>query len=176
MTGLAGCGGSSAASTLPPLGPLPTIRHESDIVLPLDHYLRSQHERAVLATATSELTARCMERLGFTGYPVESFEADEAVPRHGNTYYVLDDAIARESAYAPSFMPILLRASDELVRSHQRFSSPEARGAFNGTEGSGPAGLKGTTKPSGTPAGGCSAEGRRELYALVGEPEPPEIP
>lgn len=175
--GVSGCGDRSAATdSRPALGALPHVRSQADLVLPMDHYLPSPRDRAVLATARSELTAQCMARLGFTGYPVDSFAAQTEVPLHGNDFGVLDEANARRFGFKASFEQPLLAQSDDISRRFAAWGSPEVRAALQGSSAR-PTAVAGQRVPAaaGIPEGGCQAEGPRELYGFVGARVPPDL-
>ena len=178
LAATAGCSDAGEQTGAPALGPLPQIRSQADLVLPLDHYLPSPRERAVLATARSELTARCMEELGFTGYPVDSYAAQTQVPLHGNDFGVFDETNARTYGFGASFETALLAQSADLETRFAKWDSADARAARGGAVSSDPnaaVGKGAAPTVAGVPAGGCEAEGPRRLYAFIGATAPPDL-
>jgi hypothetical protein len=171
---LVGCGsGDSSAPEQVGLDPLPTIRSYDDIVLPLDSYRGSKTDRVIMETAREELTAECMESLGYSGYPVSDLRAQALVPTHGNTFGIVSEEDARTHGFAPSWAAALEQESAETV---ERFAEWPGGAELSGTtpQGSSPVSQSPmASTPGGIPPGGCLEEGRRKLFALGGG-EPPE--
>ena len=170
---LAACGEGGEDEGLPPLGPLKPIRAQADFVTPLDHYMPTPRQRAVIATAKSELTARCMEKMGFTGYPVDSYAAQAEIPLHGNTFGVFDEDIARRHGYTPSFNDALMAQNTDIELRFAEWSSPAISEALNGRAR--PRSLPSAGEapvPEEVPVGGCEGAAAKELYGYVGASPP----
>jgi hypothetical protein len=150
------------------------IRSYDDIVLPLDGYRGSMSEQAIAATAREELTARCMEALGYEGYPVSDLTYLTLEPLHGNTFGIVSEAQARETGFTPAWIREAELGGELNL---ERFDGWPGGVALSGGTGGGPTGIgvaPATSGSDGVPEGGCYEEGRRNLYALA-DAEPPEL-
>jgi len=167
---LAGCGSASSADDLPEPGPLPTIRADDDIRLPLDHYLGPQRDRLALATAHEELVSACMAEQGFHGYPVTDWSHRLDLPDHAFSGFPLVDlAGAREHGLADAWAAGFEEAENAAVgEAFAGWDGPDVRAALNGAEAPDSGEAQDITGDDPVAeAGGCRGEAKSRLYDLA---------
>ena len=172
---LAACGRAEPAAGPPPLGPLPTVRTDADIVLPLDRYTLDWHDRIVLETAREQLGARCQAALGLPGYPVSDLRPYALQPRHGNVFGLYSEQVARQDGLRPAWVSALDRQGRDTIRRFAPWSGPRVQFALHGSDASPSRASPSAraTAPSRAPRfnrtvprGGCAAQSFRALYGL----------
>ncbi|GAB2995194.1 hypothetical protein GCM10023080_071950 [Streptomyces pseudoechinosporeus] len=179
---LSGCAGTETdkgdASGEPSVGDIPVLLETAGLELPLDTYLTTARQRAVLDQAQDVLTERCMARFGFTyaapRAPTTSASASSSSSADGQNarrYGLTDPEAASRSGY-------FTEAATEPAKPGTAGLSATAERVLYGSdddEKSLPASQEeaeaATAKNSETvggqkvPAGGCQREAYLKLYA-----------
>ncbi|WP_133150537.1 hypothetical protein [Frankia canadensis] len=144
----AGCGGGPAA----PAGARPTaVVDASRLRLPLDRYLLSPDESALVARGYRVLLAECMDRFGLSG-PPEPPRSEGPHTWGERRYGITDLALAAQAGYRVSTHPPVPVARPSANDDPRTLTALTGRGAP-------------TVNGRPVPPGGCSDETDRRLRA-----------
>jgi len=99
---------AGSASKPPPLGAVPVVRDDTNLTLPLDAYMFTDHDYVAVQRAQARLVGECMRRFG-VDYPSDVSPSDLVVGvnfpdfDHMNTrrYGLIDAAMAATRGYQP---------------------------------------------------------------------------
>lgn len=106
LAALVGCSDSDTESGEQAIGPIPTIRSDAAIRLPLDPYIETSETVRVVERAVHLLGRDCMRRFGLD-WQVPEPPAIRRAPLHAGRYGLLDPAEAARHGYhsPPSYVP-----------------------------------------------------------------------
>lgn len=153
LTTLAACTMARGGPSEPPVGAVPTVRTDADIVLPLDGVVPTAEQQDMVTRALDVLGDACMRRFGLA-WPATASTAGTLGPRNARRYTILDPSKAQAEGYHPVDMinhdgAVLARAAKERI-------SPDTQSVWTG----------GVSSYGGrqVPAGGCAGEANRQLH------------
>jgi hypothetical protein len=150
-------GGPGSTSGEPPVGPVPVVRTDADIVLPVDSMLATTEQMGRVSLATDVLVRECLKRFG-KDWPIMPPTGGLPVARNARRYTIVD----RAKVAVEGYHPVDLLKAEEAARQRSAGQPPvpqDVRDLWLGstaTAGDRPA-----------PVGGCAGEADRRLHAGV---------
>lgn len=156
----AGCGGGSAPEPAePPIGAVPTVLSDADIVLPLDAYLPTDEQVRTVSRAIEVLGRQCMAQFGldWPDSPPETGPADQPGGRHARRYFILDPVSAGQTGYHPTRE--IQEQQRRLTGDRPDAAPPPSADAMNVWAGQGERSYHGVPVPE----GGCAGQASRAL-------------
>jgi hypothetical protein len=145
----------------PPIGAIPIVRTDSDIVLPLDAVFQTPGQKRRVSRALDVLGRACMRGFGLDRLAVAppTGASDPRVTRNARRYTVLDRTRVATEGYHPVELIKAEKAALQYAASRP-VASPASRDVWLGN---------GRTHYRGrpVPAGGCVGEAARQLHAGI---------
>ncbi|MEU4236115.1 hypothetical protein [Actinoplanes sp. NPDC026619] len=148
------CTASPAPTSEPPIGAIPVVRSDSDIVLPIDAYRLSADKIRAFTVAVDILGRACMNRFGLY-WPPNSPTPGPPAAQNARRYSITDPDKAKIEGY--HHLDAEKRGKDIAARqAKQKQPTSDAVNVWGGTG-------EQTFGGQPVPAGGCAGEATRQL-------------